>query len=271
MDRDELARAIEAPAAQAGLEVERPLIDALVADAAAQAGGLPLLSATLEELWGARDGRVLRYESYRSSGGMHAAVARLAESAYARLAKPQRDVAQSVMLRLAAEQDGALVRRRAPVAELERINGANPVVAALIDARLLTLSDGRIELSHEALLREWPRYRTWLEEDRAGRRLHAHLTSAAEEWETRDRDPGELYRGARLVGGRGLGRPARRSSELARERFLDAGRLESQREQRRQRSQNRRLRVLLIAVGALLAVAVGAAIVASYQAGDRQR
>ena len=265
MDRDELASAIEAPAAQAGLEVERPLIDALVADAAAQTGGLPLLSAMLLELWGARDGRVLRYESYRSSGGMHAAVARLAESAYARLAKPQREVAQSVMLRLATEQDGALVRRRAPVAELERINGANPVVAALIDARLLTLSDGRIELSHEALLREWPRYRTWLEEDRAGRRLHAHLTSAAEEWETGDRDPGELYRGARLVAAVDwAGQHGDRLNSLE-SAFLDAGRLESQHEQRRQRSQNRRLRVLLIAVGALLAVAVGAAIVAAIK------
>ena len=106
---------------------------------------------------------------------MHAAVARLAESAYARLAKPQREVAQSVMLRLATEQDGALSGAGRPSPSSSESNGANPVVAALIDARLLTLSDGRIELSHEALLREWPRYRTWLEEDRAGRRLHAHL------------------------------------------------------------------------------------------------
>ena len=50
------------------------------------------------------------------------------------------------------------------------------MLAELTDARLLTVSDGEVELSHEALLREWPRYRAWLEEDRIGRRLHAHLT-----------------------------------------------------------------------------------------------
>ena len=63
----------------------------------------------------------------------------------------------------------------------------------------MTVSDGEVELSHEALLREWPRYRAWLEEDRIGRRLHAHLTAAARDWDARGRDPGELYRGARLA------------------------------------------------------------------------
>jgi hypothetical protein len=79
------------------------------------------------------------------------------------------------MLRLASGQDGALARRRVPRADLERLDGAEPAIAALTDARLLTVSDDEVELSHEALLREWPRYRTWLEEDWVGRRLHLHL------------------------------------------------------------------------------------------------
>ena len=71
---------------------------------------------------------------------------------------------------------------------------------ALTEARLVTVSDGEIEVSHEALLQEWPRYRDWLEDDRVGRRLHAHLTTTAQEWDARGRDPGDLYRGARLAG-----------------------------------------------------------------------
>ena len=85
MDRDELARAIEEPAARAGLEAERALVEALVSDVAGEPGGLPLLSTTLLELWRARDGRVLRYGSYRASGGVRGAVARLAEDAYNQL------------------------------------------------------------------------------------------------------------------------------------------------------------------------------------------
>jgi DNA-binding SARP family transcriptional activator/WD40 repeat protein len=262
MDRDELAQAIEQPAARAGLEIEHRLVDALVADAAAVSGGLPLLSAMLVELWHARDDRALRFESYRASGRMDAAVARLAEAAYAGLDERERDVARSVMLRLASDQDGSLVRRRVPVAELERIDDANPVVAALIDARLLTLSDGRIDLAHEALLSEWPRYRGWLDEDREGRRLHAPLTAAASEWEAEGRDPGGLYRGARLAGALDwVAAHGDRLNSLERE-FLDRSRIESQREQRRHRTQNRRLWGLLLAVVVLLIAAIGAAIVA---------
>lgn len=262
MDHHELAQAIEQPAERAGIEIERPLVDSLVSDAAGQTGGLPLLSAMLLELWRVRDGRTMRYASYRASGGMHAAVARLAEAAYARLDRRERGVARDVLLRLAAERDGTLTRRQAPLAELERIDGAGVVIGALIEARLLTGSDGTVELSHEALLREWPRYQAWLEEDEVGRRLQAHLSAAAGEWTAQDRDPSELYRGARLAAAlEWVAQHPHRLSPPERE-FLDRSRLESERQQRRQRSQNRRLRVLLVAAGALLLVAVGAAVVA---------
>jgi DNA-binding SARP family transcriptional activator/WD40 repeat protein len=262
MDRAELADAIEQPAARVGLEIERPLVDALVSDAVGRSGGLPLLSAMLVQLWQARDGHTLRYQSYQASGGMQAAVARLAEAAYVGLDTPQQQVARTVLMRLASEQNGALVRRRAPVAELDRIEGANPVVAALIDARLLTLSDGRIELSHEALLHEWPRYRSWLDEDQAGRRVRAHLTATAAEWEAHGREPSELYRGTRLAAALDWDAlHVDRLNSLERE-FLDCSRLEAERETRRQRAQNRRLRGLLLGVGALLIIAVVAGAIA---------
>jgi DNA-binding SARP family transcriptional activator/WD40 repeat protein len=265
MDRGELARAIEQPAARAGLELEHGLADALVSDVAGEPGGLPLLSTTLLELWREREGRALRYGAYRASGGVHGAVARLAEAAYAQLGETERRIARGVMLRLAGGEDGTLARRRVPLREMERVDGAGPVVAALTDARLLTVSDGEVELSHEALLREWPRYRAWLEEDRIGRRLHTHLTAAAVDWDTRDRDPGDLYRGARLASA--LDWAAQHDDQLnALERgFVQASRVEAERAASRQRAQNRRLRSLLLGVGVLLVFAVIAGIVALVQ------
>ena len=56
-----------------------------MADAGTEPGVLPLLSTTLLELWQARDGNRLTLASYRSSGGLRGAVARLAESAFANL------------------------------------------------------------------------------------------------------------------------------------------------------------------------------------------
>lgn len=262
MDRGELAQAIEQPAARAGLEIERGLAQALVSDVVDEPGGLPLLSTTLLELWQARDGRTLRFHTLRTTGGVRGAVSRLAESAYTRLPDSDRRVAPRVLLRLAGDEDGTLVRRRVPVLELERIEGAERVLRALTDARLLTVNEGEVELSHEALLREWPRYRTWLEEDRVGRRLHSHLTAAAGEWDARGRDPGDLYRGARLTAA--LDWSAQHRDQLGRleREFIAASRTEADRAARRQRSQNRRLRALLLGTGVLLFVSVLAGVVA---------
>src|SRR5256885_4260770 len=84
-DARELRRAIERPAARAGLEVDRELVDAIVADVESEPGALPLVSSALLELWQRRDGRRLRHDTYEATGGVRGAVARLAESAFAEL------------------------------------------------------------------------------------------------------------------------------------------------------------------------------------------
>ena len=59
------------------------------------------------------------------------------------------------------------------------------------------MSERWVDVSHEALIRGWPRLRGWIEEDRAGLRMHRRLTDAAQEWH-KSRDESALYRGARL-------------------------------------------------------------------------
>ena len=78
----------------------------------------------------------------------------------------QRAVARRILLRLAGEGDGDVVRRRVPLDELEAAaTGVAEVLAVLADERLVTIGEGEVEVAHEALLREWPRLRGWLEED----------------------------------------------------------------------------------------------------------
>jgi DNA-binding SARP family transcriptional activator/WD40 repeat protein len=267
MDRDELSAAIEQPAARAGLGVDRSLVDAMVTDVAGEPGGLPLLSSTLLELWRARDGRTLRLADYRRIGGVHGAVARLAEGAYGQLEEPERPVARTVLLRLATGDGDSLARRRVPINELERVEGAGRVVAILTDARLLTVSEGEVELSHEALLREWPRYRAWLEEDRDNRRVHAHLSAAAVEWDAQGRDPGELYRGARLSAALDwIGQHRDQLGPLERE-FIDSSRRRAERDARRARGVLAGVVLLLL----LALVAGGIALIQRHQATTQAR
>ena len=264
MRRDELRAAIESPARRAGLMVEPELVDALLADVEGEPGGLPLLSTALLELWRHRDGRRLRLAAYNQSGGVRGAVARLAESAYARLDGEQQAVARRILVRLAGAGEGdAVVRRRVDVDELvdERDGAGAEVLAVLADSRLVTLGEGQAEVAHEALLREWPRLRGWLDEDVQGRRVHRHLSVATREWETRGRDAADLYRGARLASV--LDWAAAHETELnsAERDFVDESRRAAERS-------HRRLRAVLAAVAALLVLAIVAGVVALGERGN---
>jgi WD40 repeat protein len=53
-------------------------------------------------------------------------------------------------------------------------------------------------VAHEALLREWPRLREWLDQSRADIRSQRVLGNAATDWLESDRDPSFLLRGSRL-------------------------------------------------------------------------
>lgn len=273
MGPDEYRRAIEGPARRAGLRVEPVLVDRLVADVTDQPGGLPLLSTALVELWQKRDRRSLRLAAYLETGGVSGAVARLAEAAYDRLTEAQRSMARSVFLRLASGGGEVVVRRRVPLSELDAATNetVRETLGVLTEERLVTVDEGTVEVAHEALLREWPRLVRWLEEDREGRRLRGHLAEAAREWAGAGRDPGELYRGARLAST--LDWTAEHTLELndLERQFVTESRMATERETKRQARTNRRLRALLAAalVALIVAVSAGGLAVVQRQAADQ--
>jgi len=271
MGVDELRRAIELPARRSGLRVESSLVDSLVEEVADEPGGLPLLSTTLVELWRERDGGWLRMEAYERSGGLRGAVARLADGTYEQLSPDEREKARNIFLRLVGPGEGeAVTRRRAQLAEFDVDRDA--VAAAVLDRltrdRLVTRSGSTVEVAHEALLREWPRLRGWIEEDAEGHQLRQHLTQAASQWDGSGRQDSELYRGARLSAT--LDWTSTHGSdlnELERE-FVSESRQASEREAQRIRRTNRRLRGLLVGVAAFLVLAVLAGSFAFVQRGQ---
>ena len=268
MSEDELREAIVAPATSYGLRVEPGLVELLVREVAGEPGVLPLLSHALLATWEARDGRTLTLEAYRSTGGVDAAIATTADRALESFDPAQREVARRVLLRLVEPGDGVEdTRRRASRAEFAGV-GDRDTVADVLDrltrARLVIVDEDHVEVAHEALIREWPTLRAWLDEDRAGLRLHRHVTTAATAWETSERDPGELYRGQRLAAATEWRAGGRALSEIETE-FLDASAMELEREEHAQVRANRRLRILLAGVAVALVVALIAGSVAFVQ------
>ncbi|HEY7281268.1 MAG TPA: PQQ-binding-like beta-propeller repeat protein [Actinomycetota bacterium] len=270
MTPEETRRAIELPARRVGLRVESGLTDTLVEEVGDEPGALPLLSTALVELWNARDDGWLRLDAHRRTGGIRGAVSRLAEASYDELSPSERESARSIFLRLVGRGEGeSAVRRRAPVAEFDvgRDATADAVLDRLVADRLLMRDDDRVEIAHEALIREWPRLRDWLDDDAAGRQLRAHLTQSAGQWQDRGRDAGDLYRGARLSATLDWAHGRDRElNDLERE-FLAQSRQAGEREAERQRRTNRRLRGLLIGTAVFLAVALVAGALALVQRG----
>jgi WD40 repeat protein len=213
MSDEELRRAIEAPAQHGHWDFEPGLVDLLLHDVGADSGrspepgALPLLSQALLSTWQQRRGRTLTLSGYAVSGGVRGAIAETAESVYYdRLEPEQRNIARQIFLRLTelgGETSTADTRRRVSFDELvpkpEDQEDIHEVLMTLADARLITIDQDTAEVAHEALIREWPTLRSWLEEDRDGLRLHRRLTETAQEWDALGRDPGSLFRGSRLA------------------------------------------------------------------------
>jgi len=204
MTEEELRQAIEAPAEDAGWNFEPGLVDLMLRDVSDEPGALPLLSHALLATWGRRRGRELTLAGYSGAGGVHGAIAKTAEQTYQSLSPDQRAIARNIFLRLTELGEGTQdTRRRASLDELvghsQDKTSVDAVLKILADARLVTTGKEGAEVAHEALIREWPTLRLWLDEDRESLRIHRHLTESAQAWDTRGRDPDDLYRGTRLT------------------------------------------------------------------------
>ncbi|MGW7259573.1 nSTAND1 domain-containing NTPase [Streptomyces sp. NPDC054834] len=270
MSRDELREAIVKPAQAAGLIVERALTARILDGVEDEPGALPLMSHALLETWRRRKGRALTLEAYEAAGGLHGAIARTAEDAHARLTPAQADVARRILLRLITPGEGTPdTRRPAPREELAFDSPTDTAVVLdrLARARLLTLDHDTVDLAHEALITAWPRLRQWIEDARERLRLHRQLTEAARTWNDLDRDPGALYRGARLGTTEDAFTAAgpRRELTVLEEEFFNESLGARDREQRAAARTTRRLRVLVAGLTALVLVACAAATVAFQQ------
>ncbi|WP_344306556.1 hypothetical protein [Fodinicola feengrottensis] len=251
---DQLRQVTTRPATLAGYVVEGALLARVVADSVGQPAVLPLVSHALLETWRRRRGNTLTLAGYEAAGGIVHAVAQTADAVYRDLDAAQRKLAKDLFLRLTALGEGTEdTRRRIDRAELctDRPQ-VEVLLERLVAARLITVDAQWIEVTHEALIRSWPRLREWLAEDRDGLRIHRSLTVAAAGWESLDQDPGALYRGARLAAVRDW--MASHDAHLTgpEQRFLTASEAAETAENTATRRRTRRLRQLV----ALLTVAL---------------
>ncbi|MFB1045189.1 nSTAND1 domain-containing NTPase [Streptomyces chrestomyceticus] len=275
----EVRAAIVRPAREAALELEPGLEELLLADLGIHeddgpviGGALPLLAHALLATWQQRTGRTLTVAGYRLTGGLHGAVATTAERVHATLDPAERRAARQVLLRLV--QVGEIAgetRRRVPRERLLEHLPDPEKTAAVIDvfvrARLLTLDADTVEITHEALLRAWPRLRGWIRADRAGLVVHQRLSEAAGAWKREGREAAGLYRGTRLAVAREWAGQQGEDAGLSplEEEFLEASQAREAAAARAGRRRVRRRRRLAGTLAVLLVLAVCAGVLAVQQ------
>ncbi len=277
MTADELRAAVLGPAERAGTVVEDGLVELVLSDLAPgsppgfahEPGALPLLSYALLATWERAPRNQLTVADYRGAGGLHGAVSQAAEQLYRGLDSSERDTARSLFSRLVrVDAEGPPTRRRASRSSLTgtgdpaRDERSAAVLERFVAARLLTVDASAVQISHEALLRAWPRLGEWVNSDRDWLVLHDQLAGAAEEWDRSSDDDSLLWTGARLATAiEHAARPGREVSQVER-RFLTRSAEVRDHQQEADRRRARRTQQLLAAVAVLAAAAIVLAVLA---------
>jgi formylglycine-generating enzyme required for sulfatase activity len=188
------------------LEIEDPLVDALLADIEGGAkDALPLLAFTLERLYNEYHScgslKLAHYDTLgRVKGSIEAAVERALKAADADPATPRDRAARLNLLRhglipwlAGIDPDTGVPRRR--VARLSEIPAeARSLIQCLVDQRLLATDvskdtgEATIEPAHEALLRQWGVLDGWLTEDAGLLAVLEGVKRARRDWAANNRN-----------------------------------------------------------------------------------
>lgn len=278
-DADDLRRIITAPASLAGLRfgkdestgeaLDRRLLD----DAMRHPEALPLLEYALRELYERRepDG-TLTLKNYRELGGVEGALGHRAEAVFLGLPVAVQNGLDGVLSSLVTvREDVTAGATRARVAAASA--ATTPERAALINAfvnerlfftdRDATTGESILTLSHEALLRCWPRATEWIERNRSFLRARARLREGLRAWTENSRaadyllSPGKPLEDARML------ITARGDDLTQAEREYIEGSIAHA--EARERLATRRRRLAFAAMAFLTAVAVSGGAVAAIQ------
>ena len=198
MTRDDRQMTISGPVAMAGGTITPRLVNRLLNDIGDSPDQLPIIQHALMRTWDYSKQREqdapLDLSDYEAIGGMHEALSLHADEAYSELSENGRRVAEKIFKALTEKDErNYMWRRPAPLRELCEVaeSSSDEVVAAIETFRQagrsflmppppFTLNDETIvDISHESLIRNWPRLRKWVEDEARAANMYRRLAESA--------------------------------------------------------------------------------------------
>lgn len=270
MTPDDIRDVITRPAALRDVEVDPGLVEIILTDMGAATDAratltlLPLVSHALLLTWGTGSGQRMSVDDYVRAGGLTSAVENLADGIVATLSTEERRTARLLFMRMVGLLDDRPIRR--PVALAGLTPAERAVARPFVDARVLTASATHLQVSHDAVLRHWPRLADWIEEGREHLRVRDHLGRAARLWIDNGRasaglipvDRPPMFAGLGLAGGADLLSPVEREF-LAESRAHFTSQLALERRNSARLRRRGRLAFALTALTLVLAAVAGGA------------
>jgi WD40 repeat protein len=199
LTRDQRAEAVAGPVAVCGGEITQRLVNRLLNDTGDNPDVLPILQHALMRTWeywraDHRPGEAVDLRHYEAVGGMGEALSRHADEAFAELPDERaRGVAEKIFKGLTEKEDNREIRRPVTLQELCALAGASrPEVVAVVET---FRREGRsflmppapaplggsslIDISHESLIRNWGRLKSWVDEESVSAQIYRRVAETA--------------------------------------------------------------------------------------------
>ena len=192
MGFENLRAAVERPAALVNFQFQPGIVDDLVKRVAGQPAALPLLQFTLRQLWKNCDRNRITWEVYRKVGDPLSALENSADEFSDGLIPQTKEEVKRILLEL-VRVDEMLEAYRQPVLRKELLKAGSANTDEVIDlledqdyVRVLPPKEHKgnaiVEVKHEALIRNWSKYRQWIVSKREEQQKLAAIKQEARRW-----------------------------------------------------------------------------------------
>lgn len=164
----EIRSAIVGPADAVGLRFDEGLVNELVEEVLGEPAALPLLQFTLTRLWNGKERNRITRDVYRTVGRPRDALKRAADEVLRKITQQGEDLAQRIFLKLVTPATESVFLRNPCTREVLWADEADQgevdrIVEAFVTGGLLRIQkatddpkNDRIDVAHEALIRNWP-------------------------------------------------------------------------------------------------------------------
>ncbi len=192
---DALLRVVTGPAKLAGLKFDKKgetsLADIILRESADRTELLPLVEYLLLDLFEHRTPEgVLPFSRFEELGGVEGALRQRCEATFRELPAPVQAKLPAVLSKLvtlSGDDKNSAVRRTVPMTSFEADPHERQFIEAMVNQRLCTSSshsDGSqvVSVTHEAVLRVWPRIVEWISQNRNWLRMRGRIEQSLTRW-----------------------------------------------------------------------------------------